>query len=185
MIYLLAEKISFSAVKSHKLINIRQRLPNHPEYANSATILRQVIFGKISTQICGVSQKLRRICASLNFRGPLSVLVTLLTLKQEVRGSNPSATPPKFGAHTLPYYPASRLQRCERDGVRKSRAPGVTKFFFSNLHKFDAHASTHTSTHTSNLRKKLFLTCGKKEKKKEKETISSRNCTFRFSQPLL
>ncbi len=80
MIYLLAEKNSFSAVKSHKLINIRQRLPNHPEYANSVAILRQVIFGEISTQTCGVSQKLRRICASLSFRSPLSVMVTLLTL---------------------------------------------------------------------------------------------------------
>ena len=39
-------------------------------------------------------------------------MVTLLTLKEQVRGSNPGAAPPKFGAHTPPYYPASRLQRC-------------------------------------------------------------------------
>ncbi len=44
--------------------------------------------------------------------GPRSVMVTLLTLKQEVRGSNPSAAPSRFGAHTPPYYPASRSQRC-------------------------------------------------------------------------
>ncbi len=31
-------------------------------------------------------------------------MVTLLTLKQEVRGSNPGVAPPKFGAH-LPYTP--------------------------------------------------------------------------------
>ena len=43
--------------------------------------------------------------------GPRSVMVTLLTLKQEVLGSNPGATPPKFGAQTPP-YPASRSQRC-------------------------------------------------------------------------
>ncbi len=43
--------------------------------------------------------------------GPHSVMVTLLTLKQEVWGSNPCAPPPKFGAHTPPYYPASRSQR--------------------------------------------------------------------------
>ncbi len=34
-------------------------------------------------------------------------MVTLLTLKQEVRGSNPGAAPPKFGAQTL-QYPTSR-----------------------------------------------------------------------------
>ena len=38
-------------------------------------------------------------------------MVTLLTLKQEVPGSNPGAAPPKFGALTPP-YPASRSQRC-------------------------------------------------------------------------
>ncbi len=58
-------------------------------------------------------------------------MVALLTLKQEVLGSNPGAAPPKFGAHTPPYYPppgrkdASRVP--ERDGLRKSRAPGMTK----------------------------------------------------------
>ncbi len=39
--------------------------------------------------------------------GPCSVMVTLVTLKQEVRGSNPGAAPPKFGAQTPP-YPTSR-----------------------------------------------------------------------------
>ncbi len=34
-----------------------------------------------------------------------------LTLMPEVRGLNPGADPPKFGAQTPP-YPASRLQRC-------------------------------------------------------------------------
>ncbi len=43
---------------------------------------------------------------------PRSVMVTFLTLKQEVRSSNPIAAPPKFGAHTPPYHPASRVQRC-------------------------------------------------------------------------
>ncbi len=38
-------------------------------------------------------------------------MVTLLTLKQEVWGSNPGAAPPKFVAQTPP-YPASRSQIC-------------------------------------------------------------------------
>ncbi len=61
-------------------------------------------------------------------------MVALLTLKQEVCGSNPAAAPPNFGAHIPCYYPASRCVAIkdvsrvpERDGVRESRAPGMTK----------------------------------------------------------
>ncbi len=65
-----------------------------------------------------------------NQKKSVSVLVTLLTLKQEVRGSNPGAAPPKFGAQT-PLYPASRSKDAsrvpKRNGVRESWAPGMTK----------------------------------------------------------
>ncbi len=59
-------------------------------------------------------------------------MVTLMTLKQEVRGLNPGAAPPKFGAHTPPYTTPSPGHKDvsrvpERDGVRESRAPGMTK----------------------------------------------------------
>ncbi len=58
-------------------------------------------------------------------------MCTLLTLNHEVQGSNPGAAQPKFGAQTPPYPPppgrkdASRVP--ERDGVRESWAPGMTK----------------------------------------------------------
>ena len=48
--------------------------------------------------------------------GPRSVMrkwLQLLTRMQEVRGSNPGAAPPKFGAQTPP-YPASRSQNVSR-----------------------------------------------------------------------
>ncbi len=63
--------------------------------------------------------------------GPRSVMVTLLTLKQEDRGSNPGAAPPKSLEPKHPHTPppgrkdASRVP--ERDGVRESRAPGMAK----------------------------------------------------------
>ncbi len=68
------------------------------------------------------------------------MMVTLLTLKQEVLGSNPSAAPSRFGAH-LPYtLPPGRkdVSRVpERDGVRKSHAPGMTKkILFGKLRLF-------------------------------------------------
>ncbi len=60
-------------------------------------------------------------------------MVTLLTLKQEVQGSNPGAAPPKFGAQTptVPHTPppgckdASRVP--ERDDVHESLAPEMTQ----------------------------------------------------------
>ena len=65
-------------------------------------------------------------------------MVTLLTLKPEVQGSNPGAGPPKFGAHLLlsTTPPPGRKDASkvpEWDGVRESQAPGMTKkpLFFS------------------------------------------------------
>ncbi len=73
----------------------------------------------------------------LNFAhggGPRSVMVTLLTLKEQVRGSNPGAAPPKFGAQTPPgCKDASRVPppSPERGHVgmaqAECRAPGMTK----------------------------------------------------------
>ncbi len=59
-------------------------------------------------------------------------MVALLTLKQGVQGSNPGAAPPKFGAHTPPYYPRLQVAKMRQGslkgiGVRESRAPGMTK----------------------------------------------------------
>ncbi len=76
--------------------------------------------------------------------GPRSIMVTLLTLKQEVRGSNPGAAPPKFGAQTHLYL-ASRLQRCFKGPLppKKShvgmvqaecRAPRMTKKRYKCCH---------------------------------------------------
>ncbi len=58
-------------------------------------------------------------------------MVTLLTLKQEVRGLNPGAAPPKVWSPNtpIPRLQVAKMQRWvpERDGVRGSRAPGMTK----------------------------------------------------------
>ncbi len=55
-------------------------------------------------------------------------MVTLLTLKQEVRGSKPpqQSLEPKH-PHTLPPGRKDVSRVPERDGVRESRAPGMTK----------------------------------------------------------
>ena len=58
-------------------------------------------------------------------------MVTLLTLRQEVRGANPGAAPPKSLEPKHPHTPrpgfkdVSRVT--EKDGVRKSQAPWMTK----------------------------------------------------------
>ncbi len=79
--------------------------------------------------------------------GPRSVMVTLLTLKQEVRGSNPGAAPPKSLEPKHPHTPppgrkdASRVP--ERDGVRESRVPGMTK----KIHNISKHVLKHIGGH--------------------------------------
>ncbi len=51
-------------------------------------------------------------------------MVTLLTFKQEVRGLNTGAAPPK-SLEPIPLPTTPRVP--ERDGVRERRAPGMTK----------------------------------------------------------
>ncbi len=73
-----------------------------------------------------------RACATLTYLtgeslgGPGSVMVALLTLKQD-RGlefeSRCRPTQKKFGAHTSPYYPASRLQRCFKGPLPPRKGP--------------------------------------------------------------
>ncbi len=54
---------------------------------------------------------------------PVALWLRLLTRMQEVRGSNPGAVPPKFGAQTPPYS-ASRSQRCVKGPSSLKRGHG-------------------------------------------------------------
>ncbi len=65
-----------------------------------------------SSQVWKICKELLFPFKKISWGGPRCVMVALLTLKQEVRGSNPGAALPKFGAHTPSYYPTSRSQRC-------------------------------------------------------------------------
>ena len=91
---------------------------------NKTTAMKHFIFGE---QLLAKNQQ-----KSVSRDGPCSVMVTLLTLKQEVQGRVQIPLPPHQSLEPKhPYTPppgrkdVSRVP--ERNGVRESRAPGMTK----------------------------------------------------------